>query len=194
MKSGALVNFLAEPLALNVRTVSATVQQLQNESLISKGSRGRHGGADLTATDVTNALLALTLDHAHGAPVGDSVRRVRGLFHDEPPSAFDIPYPHELWCFTSATAGDALDGIIRDIQAGRIEAWASGEPFKLTVSMFNDGSRVFVSLSKRLHATDNRAAIQAFARAGAAPGMVERQTILHFEWFKRIAQALGPPE
>lgn len=189
MKTAELASWQSQSLDKALGTVLDRVAELQSSDLFSRGRRGRTGGLDLTETDVVNLMLALELKAPRGEGVVQTVRRVRGLFHDSPPVMLAPDFTRGLKCFESITAGEMLDCLICDLRDGSFDRWADGQPYEFKVSIFNSGASVFLSIT----CGDGRA-VQGFAKRDwtANRRSVERQTNLDHRWFREIAEKLGP--
>jgi hypothetical protein len=196
MKTGDLARFLSQTLHRPPGTVSDYIVALMSAGLVSKGGRGRYSGADLDERDCINATLALALRHARGDCPSIAVRRVRNLMHDEAPIALPSNFAQGLTCFRSVTAGEMLENVVRDLRFGRFETWANGEEYDFRITLFDDGSSVFMSLNKKQrHEPHDRQATQGYAVPGFVnrKRFVERQISFGAEWFRQLASALGPP-
>jgi hypothetical protein len=190
MKTHELAATLSSTLEKPVATILDRVSTLQAGLLFSKGTRGRSGGLDLTETDVTNLLLACELRPARGADVCDLVRKVRGMFHDQPPVIWPSNLTKSLTCFSRVTAGEMLDAVLADLRKGTFDRWSAGQAFRLNAGIFHNGASVFISLDRG----DDERAIAGYAKRGwmSERSSVERQTTLDHRWFKHLAERLGP--
>jgi hypothetical protein len=197
MRTGELTDFYSDTLQIARGTVAAQLVELQRDGDFSRGTRGRNSGADVTEMDCTNLLLALTLDAPRGESVVPIVRRARRMTHDERPIALPHDFAQGLQCFFKATAGIALDSVIADFRFGTFEKWADGEEFKLSVGIDSRGVSVFLSASKPKrngNPLDYRNIIAGFGRhplENQRP-LIERQVTLRGEWFRQLAERLGP--
>jgi hypothetical protein len=191
MQSGALASFLSNTLQIKTGTVLDYGKLLRAADLLNKGNRGRYAGARMTTSDAINWLIALVLDHQRGDDVAGNVRRVRGLSHDEPPTILPPGFTTGLTGFNAATAGKALENLLDDIRAGRMDSWAAGEKYKLAASFESRGQSVFLSIQR-----DNQRGIQSFTAPGYAKrsqALIERNVTIYHELFLQLAEKLGPP-
>jgi hypothetical protein len=145
MKRSALTQTVSELCTRPLGTVNDYFDELQSASLITKGSRGRNGGAEMLSSDRTNLLLACALDHPRGVHLGDSVRKLRSL------ETYVVRQTHRLDLdlkqgFRGACdfvdglsigpldgLGDALDCLVDDFSSGAFQAWAANSKVALTL-------------------------------------------------------------
>ena len=119
------------------------VAELQADGLLTKGVRGRNGGAEMTATDRINLLLAAVLNHPRGVPLAEGVQCVRDFlsgyaYHaphlsieDNTRSAFQ--FVRSLSIGPLDNLGAALDGLLNDLLSGTFDRWAEGDVVSATV-------------------------------------------------------------
>jgi hypothetical protein len=195
MRTGELTDFYSDTLQIARGTVAAKVVEAQQYGDFARGTRGRHSGADLSERDCVNLLLALTLDTPRGESVIPLVRRVRRLMHDRKPVALPPDFALGLRCFAKVTAGETLESVITDFRTGTFEKWAAGEQFTLGIGIDSRGASVFVHADKpKREPLDFRSIVAGFGRHPPEKQrpLVERQVTLRGEWFRQIAERLGP--
>jgi hypothetical protein len=197
MRTGELTDFYSDTLQIARGTVAATVVESQQYGDFARGTRGRNSGADLSERDCVNLLLALALEAPRGESVIPMVRRVRRLLHDQRPVALPADFARGLQCFAKVTAGETLESVIADFRSGTFDSWAAGEQFTLGVGIDSRGASVFVHADKPKRnddLLDFRSIVAGFGRhppENQRP-LVERQVTLRGEWFRQIAERLGP--
>ena len=141
MKSGLLKRTVSELTQIPLGTAADRVKELQTCCMLTKGERGRHGGAILTATDRINALLACLFDSA------ENVTRVRRL---DLSLAYYNPLGQKLSVEDNARCafqvveglgirfddlGIALDSIVQSMRCGAFEKWAAGGAVSVSVDL-----------------------------------------------------------
>jgi hypothetical protein len=197
MHSGDLAAFLSDTLKVRSGTVLDHAKALRGAKLIQKKGRGPRSAAHMGDSDAINWLLALVLEKNRGDDVAASVQRFRDLPAENlPPLAVPRNFADGLGCFSATTAGAALDGILSDLRSGRIDTWAAGERWQLTVTIAARGDSLFLSLSKpdQRFENDIRSAMHMFNRPEwhTRDQTVERTISIREEWFQKLAIALGP--
>ena len=201
MRTLDLIRFAADILDRKAGTVSDRVTALQDNGLISKGTRGRFGGADMIESDGVNAILAVVLDHPRGACVAASVARIRALpltdarysplaevpVVDQMRSAFQ--FVRGLSIRPVTTLGETLDGLVGDMRSGAFDAWAAGAVPDMVID-FNDGRNAVLIIDRW---QSNNSAVFVFD--DGTPGKAactERIVRIRRPAFQGLANALGP--
>jgi len=190
MQSGQYVDLLNRILDVPIGTILDYGKALRSEGLLRKAGHGPRGGVHLSSGDATNWLLALALDHRRGECIAENVRRVRGLYHNEPPIELPAGLTLGLTFFRAATAGEAIERLLDDIRTGRLTTWAANEPYKLDVAVESRGRFVSCALRRTQQRAD---AISSYRLPGFAKErcLVQRQVTLDCEVFEQIARKLG---
>jgi hypothetical protein len=202
MRTLELIKFTADILDRKPGTVSDRVADLQGKKLISKGTRGRFGGADMTDSDGINAILAVALDHPRGECVAANVRRIRALplslakyspladasLEDSIHSAFQFVRGLSIRPIT--TLGEALDGLVGDMRSGAFDAWAAGAVADVAVDFHDNGQSVLLIIDRPQF---NKSAVFQFEGPPGKPACTERIVRIRRPAFQGLANALGPP-
>jgi hypothetical protein len=201
MRTLELIKFTADILDRKPGTVSDRVTALQDNGLISKGTRGRFGGADMTESDGVNALLAVALDHPRGECVAASVARIRSLpltlanynplinasAEDKARSAFQ--FVRGLSIRPLDDLGAVLDGLVSDMRSGAFEAWAAGATPDLVIDFHDTGRNVVLIIDRW---QSNNSAVFGFDGPPGKPACTERIVRIRRPAFQGLANALGP--
>jgi hypothetical protein len=202
MRTLELIKFTADILDRKPGTVSDRITALQDNGLISKGTRGRFGGADMTERDGVNAILAVVLDHPRGECVAASVARIRSLpltyvkysplagDSDEDSARSAFQFVRGLSIRPITTLGEALDGLVSDMRTGAFDAWAAGQSPDMAID-FHDTERNVVLIIDRWQS--NNSAVFQFAGPQGKPACTERIVRIRRPAFQGLANALGPP-
>jgi hypothetical protein len=204
MRTVKAQNFYSDRFEVPQKTVAARITNLQAEGLVAKGSPGRHGGVDLEESDAINIAFSLILDLPYGADIGAEVRRLRDLpvtaafttkSVDADPRDVEANAraAHE---FCSGLAicrtykfGDALDSLIRDFRKGSYAQWARHEGF-LGTEIRDNGASASIFIDR---GTVANSATFNFGSLNAHPSRFWMRTMrLHHEFFRDVAQELGP--
>jgi hypothetical protein len=150
----------------------------------------------MSVTDAANALLGCVLDHKRGDDVAANVRAFRDLplsdsFNCGVESArggfhFDIPF------MKSATFGEALDGVMLDIQNGdfaRLEGAGSALNLNLSLDSVNRDAHLTMS---RARASDAAAYWHFCLTADPHTKPVWKQVHMNGTVIRKLAEALRP--
>jgi hypothetical protein len=150
MKTGLLKRTVSELASLPFGTAADRVKGLQQVCMLTKGERGRHGGAVMTATDRVNALLACAFDPPNGNSHAEHVTRIRRLdlslamfnplgpkrsVEDNARCAFQVV---EGLGLKFDDLGRALDGIVQSIRSGAFETWSAGSLVSVSVDFHGE--------------------------------------------------------
>jgi hypothetical protein len=189
-----LAEFLSTALEIKLGTVADRAKELRAAGLLSVGKQGT-AGARMTDRDAINLLLANLIEHQRGDSVAENVKRACGLYHNDRPLIVPADFTRDLPFFRGVTAGEGLELLLEDFRAGRIEAWAAGEPYELKISFDARGDSVVFSLSKSKQETV-RSALAGYTRRRPAKRrrFVDRQVTIDGKVFEDLAEALGPPD
>jgi hypothetical protein len=201
MRTLELVKFCSNILDRKPGTVSDRVTALQDAGMISKGSRGRFGGADMTERDGVSAILAVALDHPRGDAVAANVARLRSLpLSDARYSPLDkVPvidqmraafqFVHGLSIPPLTTLGDILDGLVRDMRSGAFDQWAADGAPNMVVE-FVDGRLAVLIIDQ--WKTNNSAIFTFDDGTPSKAACTERVIRIRRPAFQALANALGP--
>jgi len=160
MKRFSLMQIVAELTSCPEGTVRTRFDDLLVDSLISKGSRGRNGGVEMTPTDRVNLLLAVAVEHPRGETIGESLRRIRSLemravrltdrhsdtFEQAARGGFDFVAGLNIGPLDRL--GNVLDSILQDMQTGAFDRWAAGDEIKITLDFYQKGHAAFLVLDR----------------------------------------------
>jgi hypothetical protein len=150
MKTGLLKRTVSDLTSLPHGTAADRVKGLQQVYMLTKGERGRHGGAVMTATDRVNALLACAFDPPSGKSHAENVTRIRRL---DLSSAFYNPLGSKLSVEDNARCafqvverlgvkfddlGIALDSIVQSIRSGAFEDWKAGAQASVSIDFHGE--------------------------------------------------------
>jgi hypothetical protein len=203
MRTLELIKFTADILDRKPGTVSDRITGLQDNGLISKGTRGRFGGADMTESDGVNAILSVALDHPRGECIAASVARIRSLplsmakfqplensasLKDSVRSAFQFVRGLSIRPLTNL--GDVLDGLVSDLRSGAFETWAAGQTPDLVIDFHDTGRYVGLIIDRW---QSNNSAVFGFNGPPGKPACTERIVRIRRPAFQGLANAMGPP-
>ena len=144
MKSSLLKQTLSELTLRPQGTVADRVKALQRGGRLSKGERGRYGGAIMTSTDRINGLLACLFDSV------ESVERLRGLplsYALYNPIGPNLSNEDNARCAFQAVEklnirfddlGVALDAIVESLRTNAFATWSAGTRVSVTVDFLGD--------------------------------------------------------
>jgi hypothetical protein len=152
MKTGLLKRTVSELTLRSYGTSDDRVRALQQVCMLTKGERGRHGGAIMTATDRINALLACAFDPPNGKSHAEAVTGIRRL-------PLSLAYYHPLGPKLSVEdnargafqlveglglkfddLGHALDAIVQSMRTGAFEKWAAGAIVTVSADFHSNGT------------------------------------------------------
>ena len=195
MKTGLLKRTIADLAPIPLGTAADRVKELQARCMLTKGERGRHGGAVMTATDRINALLACIFDPAPGRSIAETVTRIRRL----PLSlAYYSPLGKKLSIEENARCaiqvvegldmkfdnfGTTLDGIVQAMRSGAFETWTDG--LKASVSADFRGERQVLLAFDRPQV--NVSAVFEFSSEKSSDAPIERFLRINTAAFARLA-------
>jgi hypothetical protein len=152
MKTGLLKRTVSELTLRPYGTAADRVKELQQVCILTKGERGRHGGAIMTATDRINALLACVFDPPSGKSHAENVTRIRRL---QLSMAFYNPLGPKLSPEDNARCafqyveglgmkfddlGHALDAIVQSMRTEAFGQWAAGADVSITADFHGAGT------------------------------------------------------
>ncbi|MBN8963035.1 MAG: hypothetical protein J0H71_18025 [Rhizobiales bacterium] len=184
-------------------TTSGRIAVLQDGGIIRKGSRGRHGGVEWNESECVSALLAVVLDHPHGADVADRIKRIRAL-----PLVYSRSNPLESRASLEAairgsfkfvaglslhplhTLGKALDAIVRDMRDGTFNAWTGGADSDVVCDFHHEGQSAVLMIDQP---DRNQSAVFGFGFDRDQPSATEKFVRIRMAAFTRLAEAMGPP-
>lgn len=150
MKTGLLKRTVSELTLLPHGTAADRVKELQARCILTKGERGRHGGAIMTATDRINALLACTFDPPNGKTHAENVTRIRclqgSLAFYNPLGSKLSPEDNTRCAFQVVEGlgiqfdnlGVALDAIVESMRTGAFKTWAAGAQVSVSVDFHGE--------------------------------------------------------
>jgi hypothetical protein len=130
--SGEIAEILSQELGMTMGAVQYYAQTMRDAGLLSKGGRGL-AAAHLTVVDVSNWLLALCVSEtAASAPT--EVNLTREAAFDPTTSAVLNDVSRGLKVADAATAGEAIEFLIRDMIDGRFNQWQGQRPVAVPTS------------------------------------------------------------
>jgi hypothetical protein len=196
MKSGLLKRTLSDLTSLALGTSADRVKTLQQAGMVTKGSRGRHGGVIMTSTDRINGLLACVFEPMGNESHSVTVTRIRRLrlalalynpltsklsSKDNARSAFQVA---EGLGLNFDDLGVALDGIVDCMRTGAFEKWKDSLPASVSVHFHGERRAMLVLEQPQV----NISAIFDFTDGQAPAQMpIERSMRLNTEVFRRLA-------
>lgn len=195
MKTGLLKRTVSELTLLPLGTAADRVKELQVRCMLTKGERGRHGGAVLNATDRINALLACLFDPVPGKSIAATVTRIRRLplalafynplgprlsVEDNARCAFQVVEGLDV---KFDDFGTALDGIVQAMRSGAYETWAGGLKASVSADFRGEGQ---VLLAFDLSQANVSAAFE-FCSEKSSDAPIERFLRINTAAFERLA-------
>lgn len=150
MKTGLLKRTVSELASLPLGTSADRVKELQACCMLTKGERGRHGGAVMTATDRINALLACVFDPPPNKSHAENVTRIRRRrlsaahynplgpklsFEDNARCAFQVI---EGLGLSFDDLGHAMDAIVQSMRNGAFHQWAASAHINVSADFHGD--------------------------------------------------------
>lgn len=161
------------------------IKQLRLARLLDVRGRGLHA-APVTEAGLTNALLAVCIDHVKGSDIAATIARARS----HPGNVIILPpakFLRSATFTTATTAGDALDGLFADIRHGRLN-----RDLRIDVNIEASGAWIGCGVSLPTRSLDH-GTCNGFFISSEKVLDVERQTNIREAVLVRLAMALGPP-
>lgn len=160
MKTIKLAKICARLSGIPPRTCLSKINSLQTGKLVRPGSRGRHGGAEMTAACKINALLGCVLDHPRAVPLAVSVRKVRNLKLRaarrmrsgenivEQGNRGAFRFVRGLSINAVDQLGTTLVLILDAVQSGALERWAGSEDVSVSLDFSQNRSGATLVISR----------------------------------------------
>jgi hypothetical protein len=200
MNAQALSDHIGRQLEIPPGTVADRGKALRAADMLTVGVQGPGRGADMTARDAVNLVLANVLDHRRGDDVAAKVQHLRAtpilapMFTEAGRAIGDgrriARFAGVLGFTLAETLGDALDALVRDMQTGAFAKWAGDELYHLTLELVSDGyAQIYLDRAHR-----NEAIIYRYdyapTRNGHEPAML-RTTRVNGWLLEKIAALLN---
>lgn len=160
MKTIKLAKVCAGLSGTPARTCLSKINALQAGRLVRPGSRGRHGGAEMTTACKINALLGCVLHHPRAVPLAVSVRKVRklnlraarrthrGANIVEQGNRGAFSFVRDLSIDAVDRLGTTLELILDDVQSGALERWAGSEHVSISLDVVDGRTSATLVISR----------------------------------------------